>query len=190
MAQVRNSKSLPDRFDRQTWLAQALNVLAREGNTRITVRHISETLGVTTGSFYWHFKNRSEFVRSIIDYWNEVYTEKVAEHLMSVSGGPRAQLLELMKFITREDMARHDIAIRAWAAQDINVARAVKKVDQRRFEIVRSLFAAMGFEGAELDMRSRIFIVYHSLDLAVYPRQSKKARLEALERRHAWFTRS
>ena len=29
----------------------------------------------------------------------------------------------------------------------------------------------------------------HGLELAIYAKQSKKARMDAIERRHAWFTR-
>jgi len=177
------------RIDRDQWLAEALEVLSREGNARITVRNISESLGVTTGSFYWHFENREDFVDAIVDFWDKAFTEKVAHRIRRSPAEPREQLLELMKVLTEENLGRYDIAVRAWATHDNKVAKAVRKVDRQRFETVRGLFAAMGFVEPELDMRTRTFVVFFSLESAVYTKQSKRARLAAVESRHIWFTR-
>ena len=177
------------RIDRGRWLSEALEVLAREGKARITVRNISESLGVTTGSFYWHFENREDFVDAIVDFWDKAFTDKVAQRIRRSPAEPREQLLELMKVLTEENLGRYDVAVRAWATHDNKVAKAVRKVDRQRFETVRGLFAAMGFVEPELDMRARTFVVFYSLESAVYPKLSKKARLTAVESRHAWFTR-
>ena len=176
------------RFDRNRWLAEALDVLAKEGSAKITVRHISERLGVTTGSFYWHFKGRHDFVRRIVDYWNEAFTEAAARHVQDVSDNPKEQLLALMTILTEQNLARYDVAVRAWAAQAPEIAKAVRKVDQRRLGVVRHLFSAMEFDQAESDMRARTFLVFHSSELSFYVKQSKKTRLAEIRRRHAWFT--
>ncbi len=176
------------RFDRDRWLAEALEVLASEGSARITVRHLSEKLGVTTGSFYWHFKDRRDFVTQIVDYWNEAFTETAARYIRDSSDDPKEQLLALMTILTEQDLARYDVAVRAWAAQDSEIAKAVRKVDQRRFDVVRGLFSAMGFGKTESGMRARTLAVFLSLELAFYVRLSKKARLAEVKRRHAWIT--
>ncbi len=37
----------------------------REGYARLRVDEQSSDLGVTTSGFYWHFKNREEFVHGL-----------------------------------------------------------------------------------------------------------------------------
>ena len=175
------------RFDRDRWLAEALEILSREGSARITVRHLSERLGVTTGSFYWHFEDRRDFVRRIVDYWSEAFTETAIRYFSDVSDDPQKQLLALMTILTEQDLARYDVAVRAWAAQDTDLGKAVRKVDQRRLDLVRGMFSAMGFGQTESDIRARTFAVYHSAELAFYVKKSKKARLADLKRRHALF---
>jgi AcrR family transcriptional regulator len=61
------------------WLAEALQVLTKSGNAKLPVDNIARALGVTKGSFYWHFKNRKDFVAGIIDYWDKQFTRPVIE---------------------------------------------------------------------------------------------------------------
>ena len=78
------SRPLPaPRFDRERWLEAALEVLAREGQAKLEVVHLAAQLGVTKGSFYHHFKNRDDFVRSLTAYWSDVFTEWVKGEVAS-----------------------------------------------------------------------------------------------------------
>jgi AcrR family transcriptional regulator len=183
-------KSTSDsRLDRASWLEEALVVLAREGSAGITIRCLCERLGVTTGSFYWHFKNREEFIRAMVDFWVDTDTESAAHRTSREPGGPHAQLLTLMEILATEDRGRYDLPMRIWAIENKYVAAAVWKVDKRRKAVVKGLFAAMGFTGQELDTRAEVFVVYHSMKSSIYPNQSKQTRLKAVKYLHTWFTR-
>ena len=122
------------RYDRDSWINAALDVLAGEGSQRITVRHLSEKLGVTTGSFYWHFESRDDFVDAIADYWFERFTAQVAERAMAASSDAAQQLLELMKILATDDYSRYEVAVRAWSAQEPALAKAVAKADRYRYQ--------------------------------------------------------
>ena len=52
----------------------------------------------------------------------------------------------------------------------------------------RPVYAAMGFEDPELDMRTRTFVVYHSMEAGFYAKLSKDERRRAIAARHALFT--
>ncbi len=47
----------------------------------------------------------------------------------------------------------------------------------------------MGFSGAELEMRTRLFVVYHSMDLGLFDREEEDERYELIKRHHALPTR-
>lgn len=177
------------RYDRDSWINAALEVLAREGSQRITVRHLSEKLGVTTGSFYWHFESRDDFVNAIAGYWFERFTAQVAERAMAASSDAAQQLLELMKILATDDYSRYEVAVRAWSMQEPALAKAVAKADRYRYKAVSKLFVAIGFQDPERSMRVRTFVVFHSTDLGIGSVASKKAKLAETELRHAWFTR-
>ncbi len=179
--------SRKSRLSRQDWLSLAMEVLARKGGARINIDYLCDALGVTKGSFYGHFGGRADFVDQLIEYWDKQFTQVVVQHLQTRRAKtPEDRLLVLMKFIAKHRLARYDDAVRSWAAQDENVAKPVSRVYRKRFRIVRSLFQDMGFHGTELNMRTRMFVIYHSSDqTAVYPVGDSASELAS---RHAFFT--
>ena len=177
------------RLNREEWLSRALEVLSREGKAKLRIELLTNSLGVTKGSFYWHFKNRTDFVKNLAEYWARHSTDQVIEVVNQSQGAASDRLLNLMDFLCRKDFGKYDVSMRAWAAQEPEVARIVKKVDEQRFNFVRSLFIELGFKGLELEMRTRTFVVFHSLELGSFARGTKKERLKLLKHRHAFFTR-
>ena len=184
----RNTK-ISKRLGREEWLSRSLEVLSREGKAKLRIDALTNSLGITKGSFYWHFKDRADFVKSLAQYWAKNSTEQVIDLLNEFQGDASDRLFGLMEYLYRKDFGKYDIAMRAWAAQEPEVARIVKKVDKQRFTFVRSLFAELGFKGQELEMRTRTFVVYHSLELGSFASGTKKDRQRLLKRRHAFFTR-
>ena len=176
--------SAPDadvRFTREQWLARSLEVLAREGNAKLRVDSISKSIGVTKGSFYWHFQNRQDFVVSLVHYWDSAFTDPAIAHVQNHSGDAQSRLWALAEFVSREKLARYEVCIRAWAAQDSSVAEVVANVDEKRLSFVRSLFSEMGCKEQELEMRTRAFIGYLSYEPAVFAVSSEKDRAEMLK---------
>lgn len=170
-------------FTREAWLQHALDVLSAEGSARIRIRALVEELGVTTGSFYWHFSGRDDFVRSMVEYWAEHYTQRVIDHLATVDGGPRAKLIGLARLLIEEDMGGYDTAVRAWAAHEPAIVPVLHDVDDARLKAIRSFIAEAGFHDPELTMRAHTFAVYYSMESATRPRRNRQTRLAEIESR-------
>lgn len=166
-----------------------MDVLAKEGQAKLHVENLASKLGVTKGSFYHHFKSREDFVLAILDYWSAVFTDKVNAEVDESGLPARERLLLLMKLIERDGLDRYDAAFRSWAAQDPTVRKFVKKVDTIRFEFVRSMFSDMGFEGDDLDERTRIWLVFHCSQRTVLLPGSFKTDTEVVTYRLNFFTR-
>lgn len=148
------------RFHREAWLAAALDVLAEEGQAKLRIVKLAADLGVTKGSFYHHFKSRDDFVEKLLDYWSRNHTDRTIKEIGALRVSARERVLEMMRLIVRERLDRYDIALRSWAAQEPSVAAMVREVDMKRHQFCRSLFAEMGFEGAELEFRTYAFLAY------------------------------
>ena len=143
-------------LDAQAWVACALDALAQGGIDAVRVEPLAKALAVTKGSFYWHFNDRDDFVRSVVEFWSARFTDPVLERINAVGGAPRSRLRSLMRFVSEGGFARYDVSIRAWALQDPDlVAAIVKDVDERRLAFVGALFADMGFRGRDAEMRAR-----------------------------------
>ena len=177
------------RYSKSEWLTQALDVLSVEGEQKIRIEQLTAKLGVTKGSFYYHFSNREDFIRSLIQYWADICTGLVIERMKEIEGDPKDRLLTLMYLLFNNDFAKYDLAVRAWASHESYAAPLVHEVDKMRYEYVRSLFQEMGFTGDELEMRTTTFVVFHSMDAGLLYKSSKKERQKYIELRHNFFTR-
>lgn len=176
------------RYDRERWLDAALNALAEEGGARLRVDALVKRLGVTKGSFYHHFLNRDDFISAVADYWAQVYTYDVIAHVEETGGDGHRRIRTLIETIGAGGYDRYDIAFRSWAAQDANVAKRMRIVDEHRYVFLRSVFADIGFEGAELETRVRACLVFVSAQRAVYTPEANRTAVDA-ESAIAFFTR-
>lgn len=178
------------RLSRSDWLARAMEVLSREGGARLNVNDLCQSLGVTKGSFYAHFDGRADFVEKFVVFWAETFTQSVIFAIdQLVDATPEARLLALMRLLKEERLARYDVAVRAWAAQELIVAEGVRQVDRQRFGYVRQIFHDMGFRGADLDTRTRLFVIFHSAEPGMRLPSSGLAGNAELQQRLAFFVR-
>lgn len=183
---VQSSKK--PRLSRDAWLAEALEVLA-EDPTHLRVDQLARRLGVSKGSFYWHFENRETFVRALAEYWKDADTQSVVRAIAGVDGGPREQFRVMLHAILAGRLSRYDLAVRAWARIEPGIMPIVCEVDEIRMANVRGLFEDMGFEEPELTARSRVFIVAHSFEDALTIPLSEEELLQQVEARFEFFTR-
>lgn len=160
MTKVTTQKS---RLTRNEWLERSLASLAQnKGNFHLD--ELVRMLGVTKGSFYWHFKSRNDFIHSLLDYWENTSTNSVLKQMGTYRDLDAEQrLLALMRILRNKEFATHDIAIRNMASWNQEVADKVVKVDELRLNFVRSLFSEIGFTGKELEVRAHLFAVFHSM---------------------------
>jgi AcrR family transcriptional regulator len=184
MAQKRDK-----RLCREDWFSGVLENIARTGHLEIRIYRLARCLGVTEGSFYWHFKNRDDFLSGLVNYWAQNYTEVVVEAVNRVHGDATTRLLALVNEVIGKNRTKYDFIVQALAIQEPVVARTIRKVYRRRIEYVSSLFAEMGFRGRELELRTEAFVTYVSLEHGLYSKRSKKERLKLMSEAHAFFTR-
>ena len=153
-----------ERLSREDWLRKALDVLAAEGVGKLNIQVLAEAVGVSRGSFYWHFKDRDDFVHALLDYWHEQYTEPVPTMVEAAGGTASEKFRRFMQVIHENDLARFDMPIRSWAMQDPEIAKLLRRTDNFRLEFLRRLLAEIGFSGHELDIRARSCIAYVTMD--------------------------
>lgn len=182
------SQSQKKNLSKDQWLAEALNQLAAKGNLGLSIEELSKAVGVTKGSFYWHFQSRDGFVQDLFDYWADLSTTKVIEYVEKVEGTPSERLLALSKFLIEKDICRYELAIRGWVQIHPVLIPLLEKIDLWRFEYVADLFKEIGFTGDELEMRVRTFLVFYALETSLYPNQSVEDRLTSLMLRHQCLT--
>ena len=171
------------------WLELAIGAMARSCKSKFSLDSLLKAMPVSKGSFYWHFKNRAEFLTAIVEYWGRNDTQSVVEALDSLPQTASAadKLWELMCIVYEMRFARYDLLIRSLALEFPALQQAVTSVDQKRYDTVRQLFAEMGFEGDALDMRTLTFVAATSVDRLLVPGIPTEAYERQLKLRHEFF---
>ena len=148
------------RLGQEQWISAGLKALMAAGVESIRVEPLAKALGVTKGSFYWHFADRPALLAAMLTAWEERATDAVIREVDNASGAPLERLTRLFRLTASAD-GRLERAIRHWAAQDDAARAAQSRVDERRIAYVAALFEALGFSAE--DARTRAQLAYLSL---------------------------
>jgi AcrR family transcriptional regulator len=171
------------------WLEAGLHALSEGGVAALTVEGLARSLGIAKAGFYWHFKNRDDLLGQLLDYWTHKLTQVVTSNAEVLALEPRRRLERAAEMILDDDLTRYEIPIRQWALQDAAAARAVKKVNRLRLDFTRNAFAELGFEGGDLEMRTMLFVRYHSWESPMFREISRRRRRQQIPERIEFLTR-
>ena len=175
------------RVSKAEWLQTALKLLDSEGVEAIRVDRIARELGISRSGFYWHFKNRDDFIHKLFDYWESSSTQSVFIEMEKYSDADaEIRLLVLMRLLRNKAVCQHDIAMRNMATLNKQAAAKVLKVDKMRLNFVSSLFRDIGFRGKDLEVRVHVFTVFHSLREGFLGKKLTDSEAE-LKAMHAFF---
>lgn len=190
---AKNTRQAPtamrERFSRERWLDEALKVLTREGEGKLRIEAVSKALGVTKGSFYWHFTGRSEFLKAILEHWSENYNLTVPRRAEAHGGSAQDRLRVVYELVISEDLDRYDTAFDAWAAHEPQVAGRIKAVYKVRYDYIRSLFREMGFRGIDLEIRTTAFLSLVKVESKVLGKRRGLRSARRITAELAFFTR-
>jgi AcrR family transcriptional regulator len=79
------------RLGRDDWVAAALDAFERHGSAGVAVVPLAKALGVTRGSFYWHFDTRDELLAAALERWEREHSDAVLTAMDAVAD-PRERL--------------------------------------------------------------------------------------------------
>jgi AcrR family transcriptional regulator len=174
---------MADQLSAKDWLDQGLKALAESGFTALKAEPLAKTMGVSRGSFYWHFADVEAFHRAILRHWRDVAAERIiADVEAAADEGDPLQLL--LRRVFGERLALES-AVRSWAAVDRAAKSAVQAIDRRRLSYVESL---LGASGLSVDVaRARAQILYwaflgFALSDKPLPRAQQQSVLEEMLR--------
>lgn len=128
------------RTPRSAWIDAGLRALAGGGPAAVRIEALARSLGVTKGGFYWHFDDRQALLDEMLDMWERTSIDDVIERVEGQDGDGKSKLRQLFG-LASDELQSIDLAVRNWARRDPAVARRLQRVDNRRMDYMRSLFA-------------------------------------------------
>jgi AcrR family transcriptional regulator len=174
---------MSDQLSAEDWLDQGLRTLAEKGFTALKAEPLSKAMGVSRGSFYWHFADISAFHAALLQHWREIATEQIIATLESGSNkGERLRLLLQRVFSAKLTLEN---AVRTWATLNPAARSAVQAIDRRRLGYIESLLSERGLSSDVARARAQVlywaFLGFVQSDKQVPP-SARSSILEALLR--------
>jgi AcrR family transcriptional regulator len=133
---------MTDQLTAQDWIELGLKVLAKAGFTALKAEPLAKTMGVSRGSFYWHFADISAFHAAVLAHWRSVAAEQIIHDVEAASTGDNALKLLLRRVFG--ERLKLENAVRTWAASDAQARAAVQAIDRRRLDYVERLLRQAG----------------------------------------------
>ena len=174
---------MTDRLSAKDWLDQGLKVLAEGGFTALKAEPLAKTMGVSRGSFYWHFADIGAFHAAILKHWREVAAEQIIADVEAAAANDNPLPLLLRRVFG--ERLKLENAVRGWARFDPLARSAVQAIDRRRLGYVESLLRASGLSPEVARARAQILywaFLGFALSDTPLPRARQQAVLDELLR--------
>ena len=127
------------------WLDAAFNAVVEGGFDKVRVLVIAATLGVTRGSFYWHFVDHAALISALLERWRQREIELDRYWKAQSSDDPEADLERLLEGALAHAGAdlenmRFELALRGLGRRDPAVAKMLVDVDELRMRLFEHKF--------------------------------------------------
>ena len=174
---------MTDQLSAKDWLDQGLATLAKNGFTALKAEPLAKALGVSRGSFYWHFADIGAYHAAILAHWREVAAEQIIANVEAGSQDDNPLAL-LLRRVFGEKLTLEK-AVRTWASVDATARAAVQAIDRRRLGYVEGLLVQTGLTVDAARARAQIlywaFLGFALSDLPL-PKARQQTVLEELLR--------
>lgn len=137
------------------WELAALELIAEKGVSALAVEPLARRLGITKGSFYWHFASRDELLEQALKRWERRDLEHLARSLDSDQ--PAAERLAEFILRTSRQNRSHQIHAALCAASDHpRVKPVIERITRRRLEYLTKAFHELGMDDNAARHRARL----------------------------------
>lgn len=147
------------RLTANDWVLAAERTLARQGIDAVRVETIARDLGVSKGSFYWHFKDRDALLHALQEDWEARGTSEIIAQVEAATTQPAERLRLLIERVFGATSGQElllETALRTWGTLDRKMGARVQRIDKRRIDYVAKLLKDAGLDKLEAARRARI----------------------------------
>ncbi len=171
-----------NRLNATDWAQAALDLIAEEGVRAVAVEPLARRLGVTKGSFYWHFPSRDALLQAALERWEQVELDEVFAQLEAIDD-PRERMRELFRRVAHE-VRSHVIYSELVKALDHPVVQPVmQRVSKRRLDYLTLAFRQVGMARAMAQHRAHLtyaaYVGFLQLSLQLGQPRLQHAEFEA-----------
>lgn len=148
-------KTEKPRLSAADWEQGALDLIAEHGVGAVAVEGLARRLGVTKGSFYWHFESRDQLLEAALRRWEQTDVEEMMSQVDRIAD-PYERLGALISR-TSSELRTHVIYSALLNALDhVAVRPVMQRLSQRRIQYLAVIYRALGFTRRDAANRARL----------------------------------
>jgi AcrR family transcriptional regulator len=173
MGKAATSRTSQGPLDIAAWTRAAIEVLGEQGIDGVRVEVLAKKLGVTKGSFYWHFENRDALLAAMLADWRRRATLAVIERIEAQDDTAESRLRRLMQVpfqIKSEGGGQVELSIRLWARRDPRARSALHEVDELRLRYIAGLLRQIGLAEDKAEARAIFAYAFQRVATSLIPR--------------------
>lgn len=137
------------------WEREALQLIAEEGVQALAIEPLARRMGITKGSFYWHFSGRNSLLQQSLERWEEHDRRNLNKSLGEIED-PRARLASFFRRVGKEKLTHEVYSELCAAAGHPQVEPVLERVAERRMQHLSSSFEELGLEPKEARHQARL----------------------------------
>lgn len=137
------------------WEREALVLIAAKGVQGLAVEPLARRMGITKGSFYWHFSTRDALLEQTLSRW-EAHDSRNLETALGTIDQPRERLRDFFRRVGREHLT-HGVYRELCAAAGHPIVRPVlERVTRRRMAYLTAAFTELGMQTRAAENQARL----------------------------------
>jgi len=137
------------------WEQQALVLIAEKGIRAVAVESLAKRMGVTKGSFYWHFHNRESLLEQSLIRWEKHDAANLQTSLSAIDD-PRERLRSFFRRTGREKLTHNVYSSLCMASDHPQVEPLLERVAERRMKHIEKAYEEIGFDPQQASHRARL----------------------------------
>lgn len=151
-----NPSNTPPASQASTWLDAAYDLLLEGGASAVKILPLSQRLGQSRTSFYWHFKDRQALLDALIERWEQLNTRHLIARAEAYAEDIAEACYNLFDCWLDQSLfdTQLELAIRAWANGEAGLQQRVQAADQARLAAIIGLFHRFGYADKDAEVRA------------------------------------
>lgn len=130
------------------WAEAALDAIAENGIEAVAVEPLARRLGVTKGSFYWHFTHREALLHAALDLWERHETADTISRAEALTD-PRERMLSLFRQLANTDQRSERVLLALSGSENAAARACVQRVSECWRSYVQDGYRKLGLNDAE-----------------------------------------
>jgi len=137
------------------WAREALELIAEQGVQALAVEPLARRMGITKGSFYWHFSSRDALLQRALSRWEEHDSRNLNSALGEIDH-PRDRLVSFFRRVGKEKLTHEVYSELCAAAGHVQVEPVLERVAERRMEHLSAAFEELGMDPVNARNQARL----------------------------------